>query len=83
MRWTRHRHQTDTRSMADTETTDLIRLLRQFGVRALVLAAVAAVAGFTTVTMALALAGCGLLFAPVGPRRVTSADAPATPEPPG
>jgi hypothetical protein len=68
--------------MADTETTDLIRLLRLFGVRALALTAVAALVGFTTVALALGLAACALLFAPVGRRGVTSADAPATPEPP-
>ncbi|MFI5592089.1 hypothetical protein ACIA5G_44070 [Amycolatopsis sp. NPDC051758] len=53
----------------DSEATDLTRLLRLFGVRALVLAAVTALVGFTTVAMALALAGFGLLFAPVRDRR--------------
>lgn len=67
---------------ADPETTDLVRLLRLFGLRALVLTAVAALVGFTTVALALGLVGCGLLFAPVGRRRVTPADGPATPGPP-
>ena len=69
--------------MADTEATDLVRLLRRFGVQSLALAAVAVLVGYTTVGMALALVGCGFLFAPVKPHQVTPVDAPATPEPPG
>jgi hypothetical protein len=69
--------------MTDTETADLIRLLDRLAVRALVVTAVAALVGYTTVAMALGLVGCGLLFAPVGRRRITPADASATPAPPG
>lgn len=66
----------------DTETTDLVRLLRRFGVRALALAAVTALVGYPTVAMVLGLVGCGLLFArPRG--RLTTTDEPATPGPPG
>jgi hypothetical protein len=49
----------------DTGRTDLVRLMRHFGVRALVLAGIAAVAGFTTVALALAVAGFTLVYAPV------------------
>ena len=69
--------------MADTEISDLLRLLRRFGVQSLALAAVAVLVGYTTVGMALALVGCGFLFAPVKPHQVTPADVPATPVPPG
>lgn len=66
----------------DTETTDLVRLLRRFGVRALALAAVAGLVGYPTVAMALGLVGCALLFA--RPRvRVTRAGAPEGPARPG
>ncbi|MEA5360788.1 hypothetical protein VA596_14670 [Amycolatopsis sp., V23-08] len=69
--------------MTDTETADLVRLLDRLAVRALVLAAVCVPAGLTTVAMALGFVGCGLLFAPVGRRRVTPAGGPAAPGPPG
>jgi hypothetical protein len=81
--WTRRLCETDTRRMTDTETADLIRLLDRLAVRALVLAAVCVPAGYTTVAVALGLVGCGLLFAPVGRGRITPANAPATPAPPG
>ncbi|WP_431878263.1 hypothetical protein [Amycolatopsis sacchari] len=45
------------------EGRDVARLLRVLAVRAFVLAVFAALAGLTTVAMALALVGCGLLFA--------------------
>jgi hypothetical protein len=45
--------------------TDLARLLRAFAVRALALALVAGLLGQTTLTIVLALAGMGLLLAPV------------------
>lgn len=69
--------------MADRETTDLSHLLHLLSVRVLVLAAVTALVGYTTVAMALGLIGCGLLFAPVRPKQVRPEDAPATLEPPG
>ncbi|MEU8633055.1 hypothetical protein AB0C38_12860 [Amycolatopsis sp. NPDC048633] len=52
--------------MTDTETFDRIRLQRQFGIRALVLAAFAALGGFLVVAVALGLVGGGLLFASDG-----------------
>ncbi|MEV6900419.1 hypothetical protein [Amycolatopsis sp. NPDC051372] len=63
----------------DTETMDLVRLLRRFGVRALALAAVAALVGYTTVAMALALVGFGLLFARPKVRKAGVPEGPARP----
>ncbi len=54
--------------MQRSEATDLTRLLRRFALRALVLGAVTALTGLTTVAMALVLAGFGLLFVPVRDR---------------
>lgn len=45
--------------------TDLVRLLRHFGVRALVLGVVSCLVGMTTVALCLAVAGLVLLYAPV------------------
>ncbi|HEY3470055.1 MAG TPA: hypothetical protein VGL47_33325 [Amycolatopsis sp.] len=53
------------RDEPDDEASDLVRLLRQFGIRALVLAAVAGLAGFSMVALAFAVAGFSLLFARV------------------
>ncbi|HEY3482867.1 MAG TPA: hypothetical protein VGL02_28615 [Streptomyces sp.] len=50
------------------ETSDLVRLLRHFAVRALVLAGFAALVGFTTVALALAVAGFSMLFVRVRDR---------------
>lgn len=46
-------------------TTDGVRLLRHFGVRALVLALVSCLTGMTTVALCLTVAGLVLLYAPV------------------
>jgi hypothetical protein len=67
--------------MADTETTDLTRLLHQFGLRALVLAGFATLGGLTLVAVALGLAACGLLAVPDERRPVRPAGASAGPEP--
>jgi len=48
--------------------TDLVRLLRQFGIRALVLAFVSCLTGLTTVALCLTIAGLALLYAPVRAR---------------
>jgi hypothetical protein len=48
--------------------TDLVRLLRHFGVRALALAFVSCLAGLTTVALGLTVAGLVLLYAPVRTR---------------
>lgn len=50
------------------EATDLVRLLRQFGIRALVLAFVSCLTGLTTVALCLTVAGLALLYAPVRAR---------------
>lgn len=50
------------------EVTDLVRLLRQFGIRALVLAFVSCLTGLTTVALCLTIAGLALLYAPVRAR---------------
>jgi hypothetical protein len=52
----------------DCPATDLVRLLRHFGVRALVLAFVSCLAGLTTVALCLTVAGLVLLYAPVRTR---------------
>jgi hypothetical protein len=52
----------------DRPVTDLVRLMRHFGVRALVLAFVSCLAGLTTVALCLTVAGLVLLYAPVRAR---------------
>ena len=53
---------------AEEPATDLVRLLRHFGVRALVLAFVSCLVGMTTVALCLTVAGLVLLYAPVRAR---------------
>jgi hypothetical protein len=50
---------------AECVTTDGLRLLRHFGVRALVLAFVSCLTGMTTMALCLTIAGLVLLYAPV------------------
>ncbi|MCR6487511.1 hypothetical protein M8542_32260 [Amycolatopsis sp. OK19-0408] len=45
-----------------SETPDLVRLLRHFAARVLALAGFSALVGFTTVALALAVAGFAMLF---------------------
>jgi hypothetical protein len=55
-------------AVASGPATDLVRLLRHFGIRALALAFVSCVAGMTTVALCLTVAALVLLYAPVRTR---------------
>ncbi|GAA3573113.1 hypothetical protein GCM10022222_66760 [Amycolatopsis ultiminotia] len=66
----------------DAPPSDLIRLLRRFGVRVFALAFVAGITGLTMLALALALAGFALVLAPAAEPPVRPAARSTVPLPP-